>query len=75
MRAPNADGNGTIEQSEAPGRLAQRFNFLDADGDGSISGFELAAARGGDVRPPDETYSDTMTVTLGGKTAELWRTR
>lgn len=67
----DTNGNGTVERDEARGQLANRFAALDANGDGSISGFEIASTRGGDVRPPDETYADTMTLTLGGKTVEL----
>ena len=68
----DANGNGLIERSEAQGRLAGGFGFIDANGDGAIIGFEMAVIRGGDVRPPDQTFSDKMTISLGGKSVELY---
>ncbi len=71
LAALDANENGTVELDEAQGQLANRFRGLDANRDGSLSGFELAAARGGDVLRPDETYTDSMTLELGGQTVEL----
>ena len=37
----DADGDGRIARTEAPGRLQDRFGMFDTDGDGFISGPEL----------------------------------
>ncbi len=43
------------------------FDMFDADGDGQVTPSELQA----DIVPPDVTYSDRMTLTLGGSRVEL----
>ncbi len=50
-RAPNferldRDGNGTISREEAPARLKDRFDQVDANKDGQLDRQELQAARG-----------------------------
>ncbi len=67
----DANGNGQIEPSEASGNFAQSFNLYDADGDGMISGAEATRGALNDVRAPDVVYQDRMTITLGGKSADL----
>ena len=65
--ADDANGNGRIERDEAAAALAAYFDEFDLDGDGSATGAEIMGA----VRVPDLTYSDRMTLTLGGETVEL----
>ncbi len=67
----DANGNGTIEESEASGNLAGQFALIDADGDGMLTGAEIARGPVSDVYPPSTVYSDTRTITLGGKSVEL----
>lgn len=67
----DANGNGQIERSEASGNYQQSFGLYDADGDGMISGAEATRGALNDVRAPDVVYQDRMTVSLGGKTADL----
>ena len=69
--ALDANGNGQIEQSEASGNLAGQFALIDADGDGMLTGAEIARGPLSDVHPPSTVYSDTRTITLGGKSVEL----
>ena len=69
----DANGNGSIEESEATGPFANNFAAFDLDGNGSLSRSEMWARRfgGGQTRPPDIVYQDRMSITLGGKTVEL----
>ena len=69
----DANGNGSIEESEAPDVYANRFAAVDLDGNGSLSRAEMWAPRfrGAPAPPPDIVYSDHMTISLGGKTVEL----
>ena len=67
----DANGNGQIEPSEASGNFAQSFDLYDADGDGMISGAEATRGALNDVRVPDIVYRDRMTISLGGKSADL----
>ena len=69
--ALDANGNGQIEESEASGNLAGQFALIDADGDGMLTGAEIARGPLSDVHPPSTVYSDTRTITLGGKSVEL----
>ncbi len=83
----DADGNGRIAKAEAPdwtgfntvsrgpyvieGFIERIFDFYDVDGDGSLTGAEVERGALNEVRVPDITYRDRITVTLGGKTAEM----
>ncbi len=67
----DANGNGQIEPSEASGNFERSFNLYDANGDGMISGAEATRGALNDVRVPDIVYQDRMTITLGGKSADL----
>ena len=67
----DANGNGRIEQSEASGNLAGQFALIDADGDGALTGAEIARGPLSDVHPPSTVYSGSRTVTFGGKSVEL----
>jgi glyoxylase-like metal-dependent hydrolase (beta-lactamase superfamily II) len=67
----DANDNGLLEPSEASGNYQRLFASFDADGDAAISGAEATRGPLGDVRAPDITYSDRMTITLGGNSVEL----
>ena len=67
----DANGNGEIEQAEATGNFENNFALFDANEDGMLSGGEIARGPVGDVFPPTETYSDTRTVELGGKSVVM----
>jgi glyoxylase-like metal-dependent hydrolase (beta-lactamase superfamily II) len=61
----NRDGCMTREEAQT-GTRAQ-FDRMNGNGDGCLTQEEIGA----DVRRPDITFSDTYTVTLGGKRAQL----
>ena len=63
----DADGNGALERSEAPGPYLANFDSIDTDGDGSLSGSEINAG----TQPLDFTYTEHMMLTLGDSTVEL----
>ena len=64
------NGNGRIEQAEASGDFQTNFTLYDFDGDGTLSGAEVVRGPLNDLRPPDVTFADRLSVTLGGKRAE-----
>src|SRR5690606_1076757 len=65
------NGDGTIDRDEATERLRANFDLYDADGDGALSGAEIARGPLADVRRPDTVYSDRKTITLGGRAVEM----
>jgi glyoxylase-like metal-dependent hydrolase (beta-lactamase superfamily II) len=67
--AVKMDGNknGLVERSEATGAIRDRFAQFDYNRDEVVSGGEIARGSVSDVYPPTVTYTDTHTVTLGGK--------
>lgn len=83
----DVDGDGLIEKSESPGWTGfntvsrgpymlegfteRMFDFYDVDGDDALNGAEVERGALNEVRLPDVTFSDRMTVTLGGKIAEI----
>ncbi len=67
----DANGNGSLERAEAGGNFQNNFELYDFDGDGVISGAEAARGALNDVQAPGLTYRDRLTISLGGKTAEL----
>jgi glyoxylase-like metal-dependent hydrolase (beta-lactamase superfamily II) len=67
----DVDGNGQIDKSEAEGAFATNFELFDYDGNGNLSGAEATRGPLNEVRKPDITYADKMTVSLGGKSAEM----
>lgn len=71
VRAQDGNGNGRIERSEAQGQIAALFEAYDVDGDGNISGAEAARGPLKYVTPPDLTYANPVTITLGGKRVEV----
>ena len=66
-RTMDANGNGLVERGEASGNTAERFELIDENRDGFLSGAEIARGALNDVYPPTITFSDRQTVTLGGK--------
>jgi glyoxylase-like metal-dependent hydrolase (beta-lactamase superfamily II) len=71
VRAQDSNGNGRIEAAEAQGNIKAQFDLYDANKDGALSGAEVTRGPIANVRPPDLTYTDTLTITLGGKRVEL----
>jgi glyoxylase-like metal-dependent hydrolase (beta-lactamase superfamily II) len=70
-RAQDLNGNGAIERDEAQGNLQTQFALYDEDRNGSLSGAEVTRGPLAFVRPPDLTYRDPITITLGGKRVEV----
>jgi glyoxylase-like metal-dependent hydrolase (beta-lactamase superfamily II) len=70
-RAQDRNGNGAIERDEAQGNLQNQFALYDDDRNGSLSGAEVTRGPLAFVRPPDLTYRDPITITLGGKRVEV----
>jgi glyoxylase-like metal-dependent hydrolase (beta-lactamase superfamily II) len=71
VRAQDLDGNGRIERAEAQGNLKAQFDLYDADRSGALSGAEIERGPLAYVTPADSTYTDRITLTLGGKRAEV----
>jgi glyoxylase-like metal-dependent hydrolase (beta-lactamase superfamily II) len=63
----DANKNGLVDRAEAAGAYAARFDQYDYNRDNVLSGAEIARGSVGDVYAPTITYTDTHTVTLGGK--------
>lgn len=63
----DADGSGRIERPETDDLFGQNFARFDRNGDGGVAPAEYWQ----EIRPVDRTYSDRMTLTLGGKSVEL----
>ncbi len=74
VRAQDANGNGRIEAGEAQGNIKAQFDLYDANKDGVLSGAEVARGPVANVRPPDLTYTDRLTLTFGAKRVEIiWK--
>ena len=71
VRAQDANGNGQIELAEAQGNLKTQFELYDADRNGGLSGPEITRGPLAYVTAPDSTYTDRLTLTLGGKRVEV----
>jgi len=71
VRAQDTNGNGRIELAEAQGNLKTQFDLYDADRNGALSGAEVTRGPLAYVVPPTSVYMDRMTLTLGGKRAEV----
>ena len=67
----DSNGNGQLENDEAEGRVKSNFKYYDVDGDGVLSGAEVARGPLNDIQPPDITYTEKLTLALGGKTVEM----
>jgi len=74
LRAQDANGNGRIEAGEAQGNIKAQFDLYDANKDGVLSGAEVVRGPVANVRPPDLTYTDRLTLTFGAKRVEIiWK--
>jgi len=78
VAALDANGNGVVEQSEAPedfqrfpGSTQSQFEGFDANEDGMLSGAEVVRGPLGFVHPPDIKYTDEMQITIGGKRVNM----
>ena len=71
VRAQDTNGNGRIEQAEAQGNLKAMFSLYDTNKDGALSGAEVARGPLEFVRAPDLTYTDRISINLGGKRVEV----
>jgi glyoxylase-like metal-dependent hydrolase (beta-lactamase superfamily II) len=72
--ALDANKTGKIERGEARGQLQSLFALYDADRDGALNGAEITRGPLAEVRPPDITYADRKTISLGGKRVEMIHT-
>jgi glyoxylase-like metal-dependent hydrolase (beta-lactamase superfamily II) len=70
-RAQDANSNGRIEAAEAQGAIKTQFALYDANRDGVLSGAEVTRGPLAFVVPPDLTYANPITITLGGKRVEV----
>jgi len=70
-RALDKNGDGKIGPDEAQGNLKTMFSLYDADRDGALSGAEIVRGPIQFVRAPEITYTDRLTINLGGKRVEL----
>jgi len=71
VRGQDSNSNGRIEAGEAQGRLAELFELYDADGNGALTGAEIARGPMNDVIAPDLTYTSQVNINLGGKLVEV----
>jgi len=71
VRAQDKNGDGKIDPAEAQGNLKTMFRLYDADHDGFLSGAEIVRGPIEYVRAPDLTYTERMTINLGGKRVEI----
>src|SRR5690348_326854 len=70
-RALDKNGDGKIEPYEAQGNLKTMFALYDANHDGVLNGAEIVRGPIEFVRAPDVTYTDRLTIHLGGKRVEV----
>ncbi len=73
----DVNGNGRIEYEEGNRYAQMAFDILGIDHSGSVTRSDIWESRFGnrllgEIVPPDLYYSDKMTVTLGGKSVELY---
>jgi len=70
----DANGDGRLQPAELAGTaLAGAFAALDTNRDGGLSRAEIWVRQfGGAQVPPDIYYSDRASISLGGKTVELY---
>ena len=68
----DGNGNGVIEKIETPEAFQRgQFDAFDANRDSRLTAAEVMRGPVSFVRPPDITYKDKHTITLGGKRVEL----
>ena len=66
----DVNGSGTIDRSEARGGFLASFDRDDTNQDGILTGTEINA----NTHPPDITYTNHFSVSLGGSTVEMHHT-
>jgi len=71
VAAMDGNGNSRIERSEAEANFVAQFNNYDANGDGALTGAEIARGPVADVFPANRLFDDRITITLGGQSVEL----
>jgi glyoxylase-like metal-dependent hydrolase (beta-lactamase superfamily II) len=71
VRGQDTNGNGQIEIAEAQGNLKTQFDLYDADRNQALSGAEVTRGPLAYVTAPTSVYTDRLTLTLGGKRAEV----
>jgi glyoxylase-like metal-dependent hydrolase (beta-lactamase superfamily II) len=72
----DTNGNGRIEYDEGNRYAQMAFDIMSIDQSDSVTRSDIWESRFGNrllgkIVPPDITYADQMTVTLGGKSVEL----
>ena len=72
----DANGNGRIEYEEGNRYAQMAFDIMSIDQSDSVTRSDIWESRFGNrllgtIVPPDITFADQMTVTLGGKSVEL----
>jgi len=63
----DANRNGLVERGEATGAIAERFALFDYNRDEVVNAAEINRGSISDVYPPTTTFTESHTVTLGGK--------
>ena len=63
----DSNGDGRLARSEATGGALNNFDLIDTNGDDYLTGREINS----EIQPPGITFSDRMTVALGGQSVEL----
>ena len=78
VAALDTNGNGVVEQSEAPedfqrfpGSTQSQFEGFDETEDGVLSGAEVVRGPLKFVHPPDIRYTDELQISLAGKRVKL----
>jgi glyoxylase-like metal-dependent hydrolase (beta-lactamase superfamily II) len=68
----DANSDGVIVKAETSADFQRvQFDAFDANRDGRLSGAEVVRGPVSFVRPPDITYTDKMSIRLGGKRVEV----
>jgi glyoxylase-like metal-dependent hydrolase (beta-lactamase superfamily II) len=68
----DANGNGVVEKTETSADFQRtQFDAFDVNRDGRLSGAEVVRGPVSFVRPPDITYTDKMSISLGGKRVDV----
>jgi glyoxylase-like metal-dependent hydrolase (beta-lactamase superfamily II) len=71
VRQQDVNANGKLESSEAQGNIRDQFALYDVNKDGALTGAEVTRGPLADVRPPDLTITQPITIHLGGKRVEV----
>ena len=71
VRGQDANSDGRLARDEAQGPLKTQFDLYDADRNGVLSGAEVTRGPLAYVIRPTRTYTDRLTLTLGGKRVEI----